>query len=206
MFFRRRFAFALFFIFAVAIAPIHTLMAAEAACSCTPPHVGIALAEKIKEIDFALFLIQKRLSVCHEVARWKWNKNVDIDDPVYERQMLKKIGKLATAYGLDKEWAAKFFQAQLAASNMIQTHDFEYWHSQHVQKHPQCADLHTEIRPYLDRLTKELLEALVAITPYLEDKTLLPLLLEQPLSTRQSDLIDEEIWQQAIAPFYEYGL
>lgn len=195
-----------FFILVIISTSINTLTAAEPVCSCIPPYLEIASVEKVKEVDFTLFLIQKRLSVIHEVARWKWNKNADIEDLIHEQRMLKKIGKLATAYGLDKEWAGKFFQAQLDASKMIQSHDFDYWNSQNMQKHAKCADLHTEIRPYLDRLTKELLEALVKTTPYLEDKTFLPYLLEQPLLTRNSDLIDEAIWQQAIAPFFEYGL
>ncbi len=117
--------------------------------------MSICTTEKVKEVDHVFFLMQKRLTIMHKVAQWKWNTKTEIEDLPGEQQILKKIGKLATAYGLNKDWALNFFQAQMDAAKMIQHHDFEYWMEQEIKEFESTADLHTEIRPYLDRLTKE---------------------------------------------------
>ena len=170
-----------------------------------PPYREIGLIEKTKEMDHVLFLIQKQLITMHEVARWKWNQKAEIEDFHQEQQMLTKMGKLAVAYGLNKEWALKFFHAQMNAAKMIQVRDFEYWNKHKAGNFEAVADLHTEIRPYLDRLTKELLKALVEVSPYLKEGDLELLILDQPPLIRASDLIEEDVWHQAIAPLYEYA-
>lgn len=169
-----------------------------------PPQKTISTLEKIKEMDQVLFLMQKRLAITHELARWKWNTKTDVEDTVLEKQSLKRIGKLATAYGLNKEWALKFFQIQLDAERTIQLRDFEYWTEINQDDFECVADLHKEIRPYLDRLNKELLQALLDTAPYLHDEEMLSIILQQPLSSRPCDQIDEDVWQKAIEPLYEF--
>lgn len=171
--------------------------------SPSPGQMSIGVLEKVKEADHVFFLIQKRLSLMHEVARWKWNNKAPIEDLPREQEVLKQIGKLATAYGLNKTWAVNFFQAQMDAAKMIQQRDFENWTDQGVKQFESPADLHKEIRPYLDRLTKELIQALVDSQVHFQDGAILTLIPPQPLSSRPYDTIDDDVWQKAIEPFYE---
>lgn len=178
---------------------------AEEIIPSIPPQRTISTLEKIKEVDQVLFLMQKRLAIIHELARWKWNTKTEVEDTVLEKQVLKKIGRLAVAYGLNKEWTLKFFRAQLDAEKTIQLHDFEYWTEINQVEFEEVADQHTEIRPYLDRLNKELLQALVDTAPFLHDEEMLSMIPQQPLSSRPGDLIDEDVWQKAIEPLYFFS-
>ena len=175
---------------------------ADEASQSLPPRLSVQTIEKMKEVDHVFFLMQKRLAMMHEVAQWKWNTKTQIEDLPREQQILKQIGNLATAYGLNKDWALTYFQAQMDAAKMIQHHDFKLWIEQEIKEFESFVDLNTEIRPYLDRLTKELIQALVDIQPYLQDGSILQLIPQHPLSSRAYDTINEDVWLKAVEPLY----
>lgn len=166
-----------------------------------PEHHSLAAFDAKKKVDVVLFLMQKRLSLTHEVARTAWLQNKEIEDPIREQIVLKKICKTATAYGLKSSWAEKFFQAQIEAGKMIQAQDFAYWKDEGEVNLPKSLRYHQELRPYIDCIDKELIQALVEIYPLLESQEIATLVLQQPLSSRDTDYVDEEVWQQAISPF-----
>jgi len=180
------------------------LLGAEEDRSREISRISIENLEKVKEVDYVFFLMQKRLAIMHEVARWKWNTKTAIEELPFEKQLLKKIGKLASAYGLEKSWALNFFHAQTEAAILLQQRDFAIWEEQEIKEFENTADLYTEIKPYLERMNKQIIEAIVDIAPYLEDTGIMSLVPAQPLSFRPYDFIDVDVWQKAIEPFYEY--
>lgn len=140
------------------------------------------------EIDEVLKLVEKRLTIMHEVARIKWNQQIPIEDLPREEQLLALLVSKAT---IDKEWTRAFFQAQFNAAKMIQRNDFALWSEQKKAKFDNTLDLKDDIRPYLDRLSSDLLEKLAKIyQSKAPDNLLYP---------RPAD-IDEAVWLVAIAP------
>ena len=117
-----------------------------------------------------LGLMQQRLDVAQDVAMYKWNAKAAIDDPVREQQILDALAKQAPQYGLEPKLAQDFFAAQIIAGKMIQTALFKEWTSKSQAPFSDPPDLKTQIRPALDRLTIELLTALAAAQPVLQDK------------------------------------
>jgi len=156
---------------------------------------------KVKEqTDRILFFIQKRLSVMHEVARTKWNLGLAIEDLPREGQLLERLCQQGREMGLDPQWVRIFFQAQFDAAKMIQKNDFKSWSQLQVQTFDEVLDLKEEIRPYLDMISNELLLSLARIHSETFGPRLSPYILSTPLTTRDSDAIDEDVWQQAISP------
>lgn len=165
-----------------------------------PDYQPIENYEAQYKVDRVMFLIQKRLSVMHEVARTKWNQKIAIEDLVREKQILEGLVLQGDKYGLDGKWLQQFFQAQMDAAKMIQNRDFALWTDQGKQKFDHVLDLKNEIRPYLDQLTGDLLEALSHIQAHIVDDKVKSYVSTQPILNRPSDSIEESVWQMAIAP------
>lgn len=117
-----------------------------------------------------LSLMQQRLDLAQDVAMYKWNTRAAIDDPVREQQILDALAKQAPPYDLEPKLAQDFFAAQIIAGKMIQTALFKEWTSKSRAPFSDPPDLKTQIRPALDGLTIELLTALAAAQPVLQDK------------------------------------
>lgn len=167
------------------------------AAAYPPSEMSIQEIRAMKNVDKVLFLMQKRLAVMHEVARWKWNNKAPIEDLPREAQILENMAATAEAFAINKSWAINFFQAQMDAAKMIQRRDFDRWEEERRPAFEKIADLTSEIRPYLDLVTAELMAAIAEAAPDLENSSLIS---PYPLSSRPCDYLDEDVWAKATDP------
>ena len=114
-------------------------------------------------------LMDQRLALMPEVARYKWNAKSAIEDLPREKIIIDGLKAEALALGVPDAWAEKFFRAQIEAAKVIQREHFERWQRQGAQKLADAQDLATVIRPRLDALTPQLLRELAAAWPALAD-------------------------------------
>jgi chorismate mutase len=134
-----------------------------AGCATPPP-----AAHDVGKIDRILALIGQRLGYMDDVARNKWNSGAPIEDLPREREIIDSLGKQAAGYGLDAEIAREFFRAQIEASKIIQRTRFAKWRAQNQPPFKDLPDLRDTIRPALDALTPELMQALAGALPVLQ--------------------------------------
>ncbi len=106
-------------------------------------------------------LMEARLALMHDVARWKWNAQRPIEDLPREAELLDRLAALA-----DDRWqippveTRAFFQAQLDAGKRIQQANYAAW--EEINPRPSfddVPDLPTEQRPKLDEVSENLLAA-----------------------------------------------
>lgn len=165
-----------------------------AGCATQPP-----AAHDVGKIDRILALIGQRLGYMDDVARNKWNSGAPIEDLPREREIIDSLGKQAAGYGLDAGIARDFFRAQIEASKFIQRTRFAEWRAQHQPPFKNFPDLRDKIRPALDALTPELMNALAAALPELRK-------IDAPLVDARSKIIivvraaDITARDEAIAP------
>lgn len=119
-------------------------------------------------IDRLLGLMHQRLVLMHDVARWKWNQKQAIADPAREQTFLDAIEARAKDKGLDPAWVGRFFRAQIEAAKLVQQTDFETWKAEQRGAFDSVPDLQKELRPRIDELSQELLDALAAAKPALQ--------------------------------------
>jgi chorismate mutase len=124
-------------------------------------------AHDVGKIDRLLTLIGQRLGYMDDVARNKWNSGAPIEDLPREREIIDSLGRQAAGYGLDAGIARDFFRAQIEASKIIQRTRFAEWRAQNQPPFKNIPDLRDKIRPALDALTPELMNALAAALPEL---------------------------------------
>ncbi|MBI3524772.1 MAG: gamma subclass chorismate mutase AroQ [Betaproteobacteria bacterium] len=112
-------------------------------------------------------LMDERLALMSDVARYKWNTQSPIEDLPREQKIIDGLKAEALALGVPAAWAEKFFRAQIEAAKIIQREHFARWQQAHAGPFADAPDLATVIRPRLDALTPQLLRALAAAWPAL---------------------------------------
>jgi chorismate mutase len=98
-----------------------------AAGGCRPADVPAAPRRELADLDRLVRLMGRRLTLMHEVARWKWNAGQPITDPQREGQLLQSVVECSRDKGLDPDWVRRFFAAQMEAARLVQEADFALW-------------------------------------------------------------------------------
>lgn len=118
-----------------------------------------------------LTLMDERLKLMADVARYKWNTKGAIEDLPREKAIISSLGQQATAAGIPAERAERFFAAQIEAAKTVQRALFKQWETTHHGPFVDAPDLQNEIRPRLDALTPKLIQALANNLNSLNDPT-----------------------------------
>ncbi|MCB0639868.1 MAG: gamma subclass chorismate mutase AroQ, partial [Lewinella sp.] len=94
-------------------------------------------------------LVNQRLSYMKDVAAYKWQHQLSIENQAREQVVIQSSVEQASVYGLDTASARSFFEAQIIAAKEIQQYWFDQWTTQGVDEQLTFRDLDTEIRPAL---------------------------------------------------------
>lgn len=114
-----------------------------------------------------LDLIARRLALADAVARSKWNSGAPVEDLPREQAIVDAIGREAPRYGLTPAFAMDFFRAQIEASKVAQRALLAQWRVEARPPFADAPDLQRDVRPQLDALTPQLLDALARALPAL---------------------------------------
>ncbi|MEM7191391.1 MAG: gamma subclass chorismate mutase AroQ [Pseudomonadota bacterium] len=114
-------------------------------------------------------LLIERLALMEDVAAYKWNAGLPIDDPAREANVHRAAEARARAAGLAPARARAFIAAQMEAAKIIQRYHFDEWRANGVEKIEGVPDLATDLRPRIGALSRDLIVALAADLHLLED-------------------------------------
>ena len=119
---------------------------------------------RVEPVDRLLGLMQRRLEVMHDVARWKWPDRSSIEDKVREAHILDHLARRGAALKLDPDLCRAFFGAQIESAKRVQRADFHRWETTEAPG-PQStsSDLVSVLRPRIDALNSDLLAALAEV-------------------------------------------
>ncbi|MFJ4768321.1 chorismate mutase [Streptomyces uncialis] len=105
-------------------------------------------------------LLAERLLVADKVAAAKYGTALPIEDISRERQILDDVAGRSVAMGLDPVNTTAVFRDQIEAGKAVQRALFARWDAHPRERPTERPDLAREVRPVLDRVTTQLLEAL----------------------------------------------
>lgn len=125
------------------------LAGAAAHAAGAAPHAACAAA-LFERID-------ARLELMDEVAAYKWQHGLPIEDLGREAVVLDQAAADALRFGLAPDSVRELFAAQIDAAKVIQGYWFERWAGGEAP--PPAPDLAAEVRPALLRLGAEILAA-----------------------------------------------
>jgi cyclohexadienyl dehydratase len=134
------------------------------ACVARAEPVAIHSAEDQVRAVFAL--AQARLSVMPHVAAWKYANNAPVTDPAREQRVLDASVAEAQRLGIDPASARELFALQIRIASDVQEHFIATWRQQGGNSE-RVRDLNKELRPELDRIGAQLLQAIYLALPEL---------------------------------------
>lgn len=178
-----------------------TVIGVSLLTGCTVPAPPTQRTEAVVAADRLLTLMQTRLELMHDVARWKWNAKQVVADPRREQQLLDRLVQQGWEHGLGSERTRAVFAAQIKAARMIQEADFHRWIEDQHGSFAHVPDLASAQRPRIDAVSSDLLKALAESQPFLDDGSLQPLLQDRAVAILTGDGIDDEVRRVALAPF-----
>ena len=173
------------------------LLASWAAGGCRPADPPEEHRRNVGDLDRLLRLMQQRLTLMHDVARWKWNAGQPITDPERERELLQSVVERGRGKGLDPDLVRAFFAAQMEAARLVQQADFERWKAK--QQKPFADKSLAVLRQRIDDLNRELIDALAEVSAWLSGDTV-----QQALPQRAEEILTGDglagVRETAIAP------
>jgi chorismate mutase len=174
------------------------LLVALAASGCRPADVPVTPRRDLADVDRLLRLMERRLALMHDVARWKWGAGKPITDPERERELLQRVVERGRGKGLDPELVRSFFAAQMEAARLVQQVDFDRWEAQEPKPVADTTSL-AVLRQRIDDLNRELIDALAEVRPRLSG-----LIVQQALPQRAEEILTGDglagVRETAIAP------
>ena len=151
-------------------------------------------------LDRLLQLMQQRLLLMHDVARWKWNQKQAIADPKREQAFLENMQAKGQAHGLEEEFVRSFFRAQIEGAKQVQEDDFQRWQAEGRGSFADVPDLPTLQRSRNDAASNELLIALAAARPFLENADMRRQLAARATAVLSADGITARVRRTALQP------
>jgi chorismate mutase len=177
---------------------VGVLLLASATNGCRPADAPVAPRRDLASLDRLLHLMEQRLALMHEVARWKWNAGQPITDPERERALLQRVVERGRGKGLGPELVRQFFAAQMDAARLVQQADFDRWAANKQGPSAEPTSL-AVLRQRIDDLNRELIDALAELRPQLSGRTV-----QQALPQRAEEILTSNdlagVRDTAIAP------
>jgi cyclohexadienyl dehydratase len=134
---------------------------------------GMALADTAQfstddaEVGRIFELADQRLAVMPAVAAVKWQTHAPIFDPPRETVVIQRAADLGAPMGLAGEPLQHFFELQARLAREVQTGLHEGWQA-HGFSYPEPVTTLAALRPKLDGLTVDILQAIYLAAPVLQ--------------------------------------
>jgi len=139
---------------AIAIVLLTATFVANTGCSTAP------VVNPPGEVAGLANAMLRRLAIADQVAWVKFQSSAPVLDAAREQQVLAQAVSAATKAGVDPNLASRFFAAQILASRTRQEQLIRVWSRGGTLPTWGPLSLKDDIRPVLDQLTIELIDAL----------------------------------------------
>ena len=114
-----------------------------------------------KETALRLFqLMNQRLSLMKEVAAFKFQAGLPIEDKKREKVVIQNFIERATDYHLESRGIQVLIEAQIQVAKDIQSKYFQQWQDAITFPEVPIKDLKTEIRPRLAAISQDIIDTL----------------------------------------------
>lgn len=72
-------------------------------------------------------LLHDRLKIARDIAKWKWNYRLPIEERSKEKELMKQLLLHALGDGVDMQFCTNVVMSQIIAAKAIQIQSFENW-------------------------------------------------------------------------------
>ena len=122
---------------------------------------GTSSLSQNSNFEMLVMLIRYRLSFMKDVAAYKWEHQIAIEDVQREKVVIENSLQNAKAHRLDGDSIRMFFTTQITLAKVIEQYWFDEWQTEGFNSFD-YADLSTIIRPVLISSGNDILKAIKA--------------------------------------------
>jgi chorismate mutase len=134
-----------------------------------------------------------------DVAGAKYVAKQTAPDSVREKELLDQLVTQGQKAGLAPETVRGFFIAQFDAAKVVQQAFFDRYQKEKTEL-KNVPDLQKDLRPKLDRVSQDLLSALVLLQPHLANPDVQKRLRERAVALLTGEGITEAVRTKALEP------
>ncbi|MCK9754250.1 chorismate mutase [Pseudomonas syringae pv. syringae] len=127
--------------------------------------------QKPSALEPLLQAISERLTIADQVALSKWDSGKAVEDPPRELQVINAAQARAAEFKLNPDDVQRLFRAQIEANKQVQNALLAQWHAAGKAPDTVRLSLVDDIRPKLDRLQTQLLQAYADFQPLRKAET-----------------------------------
>lgn len=149
-------------------------------------------ADSAADVRDVADLIAARLELMEPVAAWKHAHSLPVVDEAREAKVLDATVQQAQRLGIDPEAARELFSLQVQLARRIQQHAIQTWRDGGARS-GSLRDLDSDLRPALDRIGTQLLQAIYFSLPEFEhaDFAVRNAALKDPIRKPAADVVSD---------------
>lgn len=160
------------------------------------------LTKRDKDCIQNLFsLFHHRLQIARDIAKWKWNYRLPIDDRDKEKRLMKEILQQALEEGIDMQLCTSVIMSQIIAAKSVQIQSFEDWIKNNTDLVPcPASDLLTLEKNMLE-VDRKIVHHLVNLYLLFDRQDFFSDIALNTMKVFPEGQISEELRQEIIKPF-----
>lgn len=151
-----------------------------------------ALNTTIHELESLFVLMQERLAVMHDVAKYKWNHSQNLD--ALEGEAINTENK--------SEHVTALLKAQNTAATKLQEMDFKLFKTEGVETFENVKDYKTDILPELNALNSQIENSAEKIMAQIQKESLPEFLKDISFTSFKQEGVDRSIYDVAVEPLF----
>ncbi len=151
------------------------------------------LHSTIHELELLFVLMQERLVLMHDLARYKWN----------QEQNLETLKGELFAVNQDDQALASFLTAQNNAALKMQEQDFELFKKEGIDKFESVKDFNTEILPHLELLNAQIESSAYELMSSAQHESLPDFLKDVSFNSFKQEGIERGVYDIAVEPLFQ---
>jgi cyclohexadienyl dehydratase len=151
----------------------HLITFALVLIACVAHAEPVAISSPEDDVRRVFDLVQTRLSLMRAVAAWKYANSAPVTDAAREKRVLDASVAEAQRLGIEPASARDLFALQINIASDVQEHFMATWRKQGGNAE-RVRNLNQELRPELDRIGAQLLQAVYLALPELSRADFLP--------------------------------
>lgn len=151
------------------------------------------LHSTIHELELLFVLMQERLVLMHDLERYKWN----------QEQNLETLKGELFAVNQDDQALASFLTAQNNAALKMQEQDFELFKKEGIDKFESVKDFNTEILPHLELLNAQIESSAYELMSSAQHESLPDFLKDVSFNSFKQEGIERGVYDIAVEPLFQ---
>lgn len=152
------------------------------------------LGTTIHELETLFILMQERISLMHDLSRYKWNEKLSLEVLDQEKLLFKNASPELQ----------NFIDAQNNAATKVQEQDFALFRKQEVEKFESVKDFKSEILPELQAINQKMILTIEELLTHTQNEQLPSFLKDISFNSFKNEGIERSVYDIAVEPLFSH--